>query len=1172
MSRRHRQNFIPAIQRMDGSLTSSSAEVRAAFVDFYCHLLATPKVTAPIEVDVIQQGPCIDVASHACLLAPASDLDIKNALFDIDDGKAPGPDGYSSCFFKKSWVVIHEDFCLAVRDFFQSGAMLKQINHSIITLIPKSANTSFASDFRPISCCNVIYKVIAKLLAARLSQALVPIISPMQNAFLGGRLMTDNIPLLQELLRNYERKRTSPRCLMKIDFKKAFDSIQWPFLLQLLLLLGFPSRFVQLIMQCVETASYSVAVNGSIYGFFPGKNGVRIPLPFSAFADDVILLSRGDRPSVSCLFHIRHSILEDTGFAKGSFPFRYLGVPLSPHHLLASQFSPLLHKLESAIHGWLRKNLSYTGRAELLKFVLYGMSKSALVNWHTVCLPKSEGGLGFFDIKARNNSFLAKLIWNNHLKSDSIWIKWVHHYYLQSSSIWDITAHPSSSPLWKSTILFRNNLYDLCGGHPQSLSLMALWNTSEGAFSSNAYDYLRFRSSQVHWRRVIWEPWSLPRFSFILWLAILGRLRTRDRLHSLQTDSTCIFYHVDDESHSHLFFGCQWTSLLWNRVKHWLHITRNMSTLDRAVRGLCKSGSGAEESFRPGSTRSYISMRMTTSLFNLGDDRVSLFWMVWTCGQLSNGVVSPLVSDRFLICFSGLCMALHAFSRDLMLCAALIGCTISFFLLVAVCGPSLDSVESPFPGQRGGLPLLPPSYRLGSILLVRSAGLEGLMFRLVSPLIKGVFLLLGRPSQLIGACLLALFACSRESVPIDFWLSKGVCSFGFLFFKLGMRMGSSRESVPIAFCSQHPCLAFVFVKVYKCIAKILAGRMKVVLPSLVGPYKTAFISRQRISDNILLSQGLMKGYHKSTGLACCALKVDLMKAYDSVRWDFVDATLIKMGFPRTVVDCIMVCVTSCQFSINVNGELAGYFQGGRGLRQGDPLSPYLFVLCMEILSGLFCSMSANQNFKFHWRCKKDRISHPCFADDLMIFSKGDVHSVRAEREQIISILGFREGELPMKYLGVPLISSRLKVVNCKGLVDRITAKVRHWTCRTLSFAGRVQLINSVLFSIQVCLPKKEGGLGIKRITEWNKIALLKHIWNLCNDSDGSIWSTWIRSNLLRGRNFWTIKAPESCSWAWGKILKLRSLAWPKMKHIIGDGMTTSLWFDNWHPHSPLANT
>jgi hypothetical protein len=200
------------------------------------------------------------------------------------------------------------------------------------------------------------------------------------------------------------------------------------------------------------------------------------------------------------------------------------------------------------------------------------------------------------------------------------------------------------------------------------------------------------------------------------------------------------------------------------------------------------------------------------------------------------------------------------------------------------------------------------------------------------------------------------------------------------------------------------------------------------------------------------------------------MKVDLMKAYDSMRWDFVDTTLIKMGFPRTVIDWIMVSVPSCQFSINVNGELAGYFQGGRGLRQGDP-PPYLFVLCMEILSGLFCKMSAQQEFKFHWRCKKDKISHLCFADDLMIFSKGDVNSIRmirtvltkfqdlsglysnpnksdiflsgalnAEREQIIRILGFREGGLPMKYLGVPLLLSRLKAVYYKGLVDRITSK------------------------------------------------------------------------------------------------------------------------------------
>ena len=106
--------------------------------------------------------------------------------------------------------------------------------------------------------------------------------------------------------------------------------------------------------------------------------------------------------------------------------------------------------------------------------------------------------------------------------------------------------------------------------------------------------------------------------------------------------------------------------------------------------------------------------------------------------------------------------------------------------------------------------------------------------------------------------------------------------------------------------------------VYKCIAKILAGRIEVVLPSLVGPYQTAFILGWRISDNILLSQELMKGYHKSIGPPRCA-----MKAYDSVRWDFVDAKLIKMGFPRTVIDWIMVCVTSCQSMVSLQVTFKG---------------------------------------------------------------------------------------------------------------------------------------------------------------------------------------------------------------------------------------------------------
>ena len=150
-----------------------------------------------------------------------------------------------------------EDFCSAVKDFFASEEILKQLNHSIKALVPKSANANSAADYRPISCCNVTYKFISKLLAGRLAHVLNDIISPSHNAFLGGRLMADNINLMQELLRSYGRKRVSPCYTIKIDFRKAFDSVQWSFLRDLLHHLGFPARFVHLVMKCVESASFS---------------------------------------------------------------------------------------------------------------------------------------------------------------------------------------------------------------------------------------------------------------------------------------------------------------------------------------------------------------------------------------------------------------------------------------------------------------------------------------------------------------------------------------------------------------------------------------------------------------------------------------------------------------------------------------------------------------------------------------------------------------------------------------------------------------------------------------------------------------------------------------------------------------------------------------------------
>ena len=153
---------------------------------------------------------------------------------------------------------------------------------------------------------------------------------------------------------------------------------------------------------------------------------------------------------------------------------------MSPHRLLASQFPPLLQRLEAAFQSWMGKHLSYVGWLELFKSVIQGMvqfwlnifpmprsvihqiiclcrnflwtgsilrSKSALVAWHSVCLPKAEGGLGLPDMVGKNRSFLARQLWNIHCKTDSLWIQWVHHFYLGHHSVWAASAHKTSSPL-----------------------------------------------------------------------------------------------------------------------------------------------------------------------------------------------------------------------------------------------------------------------------------------------------------------------------------------------------------------------------------------------------------------------------------------------------------------------------------------------------------------------------------------------------------------------------------------------------------------------------------------------------------------------------------------------------------------------------------------------------
>jgi hypothetical protein len=258
--------------------------VERAFVEYFTKLFQSDhsgeeeRVLQGLEMKVSQE------INEALLMAFTAE-EVHVALRQMAPLKAPGPDGLSAGFFIDNWSAVGEDVCKIVLNVLNSGVMNIGMNFTHIALVPKITNPVKVTDFRPISLCNVIYKLISKVLANRLKVWLPKIISPYQSAFIQGRLISDNIIAAYETLHTMHSKMFGKKGYMtvKLDMSKAYDRVEWSFLERVMEKMGFAGKWIHLVMMCVSSPAYLIIVNGAPVGNIIPSRGLRQGDPISPY-------------------------------------------------------------------------------------------------------------------------------------------------------------------------------------------------------------------------------------------------------------------------------------------------------------------------------------------------------------------------------------------------------------------------------------------------------------------------------------------------------------------------------------------------------------------------------------------------------------------------------------------------------------------------------------------------------------------------------------------------------------------------------------------------------------------------------------------------------------------------------------------------------------------------